>query len=95
MTEQAIIDLPIEKGSDASSMAEAPVIVPETRENECSKISAIEDSGRIIFRGTNMLFLTINGIQMFTFHEILHSLCPGDKRGINMCTNKARSQRNK
>ena len=84
MAEQAITDLPVAEGSDLSIMAEAPDVVPEkTQENECTSAeSAIEDSGRIIFRGTNMLFLTINGIQMFTFHEILHYLCPDDKRGL-------------
>jgi hypothetical protein len=85
MSEQAIIDLPVVEGLATASPKE---VAPENtqdlaQDNECStiNISAIEDSGRIMFRGADMSFLKINGIQMFTFYEIMRKLCPDAKRG--------------
>ncbi|CAB3998447.1 Hypothetical predicted protein [Paramuricea clavata] len=88
MSEQAIIDLPVVEGLATASPKEVAPENPNTQlgilaqDNECStNISAIEDSGRIMFRGADMSFLKINGIQMFTFYEIMRKLCPDAKRG--------------
>ena len=85
MTEEVIIDLPVTETDDLESVTETEApeeVAPENTQNkECSNISGIEDSGRIMFRGVDMLFLKVNGIQMFTFYEIMSKLCPDTKRG--------------
>ena len=79
MTE--VTDLAVTEGDDLPIVTnELEVALEDRDDNECS-LSAIQDSGRIMFRGKNMLFLKVNGIQMFTFYEIMHKLCPDTKRG--------------
>ena len=80
MTE--VTDLAVTEGDDLPIVTnELEVALEDRDDNECSSLSAIQDSGRIMFRGKNMLFLKVNGIQMFTFYEIMHKLCPDTKRG--------------
>ena len=77
MTE--VTDLAVTEGDDLPIVTnELEVVLEDRDDNECS---SIQDSGRIMFRGKNMLFLKVNGIQMFTFYEIMHKLCPDTKRG--------------
>ena len=75
MTNESVV-----KGDDQGDTTEAvaKAAIPNSR---CSNVSAIEDSGRIMFRGVDMLYVTINGIQMFTFYEIIGKISPHAKRG--------------
>lgn len=83
MTEETLTDLAVTEGDDLNRIVteELEVALEDKENNECSSVPAIQDSGRIMFRGKDMLFLKVNGIQMFTFYEIMHKLCPDTKRG--------------
>lgn len=58
--------------------------VPTNKDNERrdAQVSTIEESERISFRGIDMLRLKVNGMPMFTFHEIMQKISPNSKRGI-------------
>lgn len=78
MAEESLTNLPVTENNDHDSES---VRIASNNVSTKSQKCAIEDSGRIMFWGENMLYLTINGIQMFTFFEIFTKICPDIKRG--------------
>ena len=81
MTEETMTDLSVTGGDNLSIVPEELEVDLHDREDNEGSSSAIQDSGRMIFRGQDMLFLKVNGVQMLTFYEIMRKLCPETKRG--------------
>lgn len=84
MTEETMTDLSVTEGDNLPIVPEELEVELQDREDNEGSSSAIQDSGRIMFRGQDMLFLKVNGVQMLTFYEIMRKLCPETKRG-NYC----------
>lgn len=80
MNEQAAID-PCVMESENGETLDENVESYGKQDIKKSSFNSIEGSGRIKFKGEDMLFLTVNGVQMFTFYEIMLKLCQGTKRG--------------
>ncbi|XP_028398704.1 uncharacterized protein LOC114522253 [Dendronephthya gigantea] len=80
MNDQAAIEPLVEEGENGETFEEN-IESHNKHDIKKSTFNSIEESGRIKFKGEDMLFLTVNGIQMFTFYEIMLKLCQGTKRG--------------